>query len=185
MIVKRVIVNRSRLSVAGLTTGCQANGPARSKQQTRRSSVARRGASRRSGLTLFEVLLALVIFVAALSAIGQLISSGVRGALQSRFQLQAAQLCQAKMGEVVCGAQPLTPTQAVYPEDKAWIWSLQVMPSPVQGLMKVQVTVERLSQNKQIEIKFAITRYVRDPAVYIAAEEEAARNAEQLESESQ
>ncbi|MDB5384627.1 MAG: type secretion system protein [Planctomycetaceae bacterium] len=135
----------------------------------------------RSGLTLFEVLLALVIFVGALTAIGQLLSSGIRGALQSRYQLQAAQMCQAKMGEVVCGAQPLRAMTAVYPDDPAWSWSLQVIAAPVPGLMKVEVMVQRLSQhkNKKAEIKFSMIRYVRDPAVYLAAEEEATRNAQQ------
>jgi Tfp pilus assembly protein PilV len=152
-------------------------------RQVGQPRTARRLAKYRSGLTLFEVLLALVIFVGAMSVIGQLISSGVRGALNSRFELQATQMCQAKMGEVVCGAQAMTSTQGVYPEDKAWTWNVQVMPAPVQGLMKVQVTVERVSRNKHAEFKFALTRYVRDPAVYIAAEQEAARNAEQLESE--
>lgn len=135
----------------------------------------------RRGLTLFEVLLALVIFVGAFTAIGQLISSGVRGALRSRFQLQAAQLCQAKMGEVVCGALPLKTAQAVYTDDPAWTWSLIVGPAPVQGLMTVEITVQRLSQNKTVATKFSMTRYVRDPQLYIAAQEEA----EQLEAEQQ
>lgn len=148
-------------------------------------TVRPRGKAARSGLTLFEVLLALVIFVGAMTAIGQLLSSGIRGALQSRFQLQAAQMCQAKMGEVVCGAQPLKTATAVYPDDPAWSWSLQVVGAPVQGLMKVDVTVQRLAKhnNKQAEIKFTMTRYVRDPAVYLAAEEEANRNAEEQEAE--
>jgi general secretion pathway protein I len=148
------------------------------RKSTRLRSLARKG------LTLFEVLLALVIFAGALTAIGQLLSSGIRGALQSRFQLQAAQLCQAKMGEIVCGAQALRTMQAVYPEDPAWSWSTQVIAAPVPGLMMVEVTVQRQSQhkNKKAEIKFSMVRYVRDPAVYLAAEEEASRNAQETES---
>jgi len=134
----------------------------------------------RRGLTLFEVLLALVIFVGAFTAIGQLLSNGVRGALQSRLKLQAAQLCQAKMGEVVCGAQELKAAQAVFPDDPNWSWSVVVGPAPVPGLVLVQVTVERVSKNQQAGVKFGLTRYVRDPQLYLAAEEEAAaREAEE------
>jgi general secretion pathway protein I len=139
--------------------------------------LAQRANRPRRGLTLFEVLLALAIFVGAFAAIGQLINSGVRGALQSRMRLQAAQLCQAKMGEVVCGALPLQSAQAVFPEDAAWSWSMVVSPAPVPGLMLVQVTVQRVSKNQQATVKFDITRYVRDPQLYLAAEEEA--NAQQ------
>ncbi|MDB5339359.1 MAG: hypothetical protein JWN70_4978, partial [Planctomycetaceae bacterium] len=55
---------------------------------------------RRRGLTLFEVLIALVIFVGAMAAIGQLVANGVRAALQARFQTQAAMMCEAKLAEV-------------------------------------------------------------------------------------
>lgn len=158
---------------------------ARKRRSVRRLSSTGLRPSGRTGLTLFEVLLALVIFVAALSAIGQLLSAGIRGALHSRFQLQAAQMCQAKMGEIVCGAQPMNTAHGVDPDDKAWSWSMQVMPSPVQGLMKVQVTVQRTALSKPAEFSFSMTRYVRDPAVYIAAEEEALRNSEDQAEASQ
>jgi general secretion pathway protein I len=164
---------------------CATHSVPRPQKSVRSRPSPGRLASDRPGLTLFEVLLALVIFVAALSAIGQLLSSGIRGALHSRFQLQAAQMCQAKMGEIVCGAQPMNTAHGVDPNDKDWSWNLQVMPSPVQGLMKVQVTVQRMSRSKPAEFSFSMTRYVKDPAVYIAAEEEAARIAEETEEASQ
>ena len=50
--------------------------------------------------------------------------------------------------------------------------------------MKVEVTVQRTSRNKPTEIKYSITRYVRDPQLYIAAEEEAEKNAQDQEASS-
>ncbi len=133
----------------------------------------------RRGLTLFEVLISLVIFIGAMAAIGQLVSNGVRAALQARFQTQAAMMCEAKLAEVVAGVVPLTQGQAVYPEDPNWSWSVALAAAPVPGLMKVDVTVQRQGTNSKGKVVFTMARYVRDPQVYIAAQEEADRIAQE------
>lgn len=129
----------------------------------------------RHGLTLFEVLIALVIFVGAMAAIGQLVANGVRAALQARFQTQAAMMCEAKLAEVVAGIVPLTAGQAVYPDDPSWSWNLALAAAPVPGLMRVEVTVQRQASNSKGKVVFTMARYVRDPQVYIAAQQEAER----------
>jgi Tfp pilus assembly protein PilV len=63
--------------------------------------------ARNSGISLFEVVLALVILVTSLAAIGQLISSGGRGAVRSRLLTQAVFLAESKMAEMASGAAPL------------------------------------------------------------------------------
>ena len=134
------------------------------------------GSSRQHrGLTLFEVLLALVIFVGAMAAVGQLVSNGVRAALQARFQSQAAMMCEAKLAEVVAGVQPLTAAQAIYPDDPAWSWTLAVTAAPVPGLIRAEVTVQRTGSNTKGKVTFSLARYVRDPQTYIAAQQEADR----------
>ncbi len=135
----------------------------------------------RSGLTLFEVLISLVIFVGAMAAIGQLVSNGVRGALQSRYQTEAAMLCEAKLAEVVAGIVPLQSGQGVYPDDSHWSWALIVTVGPVPGLMRAEVTVKRQAVNSKAGVAFNMARYVRDPQLYYAAEEEAERNAAEQE----
>lgn len=132
-------------------------------------------AGRRRGLTLFEVLLALVIFVGAMAAVGQLVSNGVRAALQARFQSQAAMMCEAKLAEVVAGVQPLAAAQAVYPDDPAWSWTLAVTAAPVPGLIRAEVTVQRTGSNAKGKVTFSLARYVRDPQTYIVAQQEADR----------
>jgi type II secretion system protein I len=144
-----------------------------------RTRSAAGSAGLRRGLTLFEVLLALVIFVGAMAAVGQLVSNGVRAALQARFQSQAAMMCEAKLAEVVAGVQPLTAAQAVYPDDPSWSWTLGVTAAPVPGLIRAEVTVQRTGSNAKGKVTFSLARYVRDPQTYIAAQQEAERIAQE------
>lgn len=134
---------------------------------------------RSRGLTLFEVLISLVIFIGAMAAIGQLVSNGVRAALQARFQTQAAMMCEAKLAEVVAGVVPLTQSQAAYPDDPDWSWSLALAAAPVPGLLKVDVTVQRQGTNAKGKVVFTMARYIRDPQVYVAAQEDADRIAQE------
>ena len=60
----------------------------------------------RRGITLYEVVIALVIFSGSIAAISEGVSTGVRAALQSRLQSQAILLCESKMGEVMAGVVP-------------------------------------------------------------------------------
>lgn len=138
----------------------------------------------RRGLTLLEVLVSLVIFVGAMAAIGQLVSSGVRGALRSRFQSEACMLCEAKLNEVVAGIVPLQTMQQTYPDDNHWAWSLVVSPAPVPGLLRAEVTVKRQGTNARGDISYNLVRYVRDPQLYYAAQEEEERNQQEQESTS-
>jgi type II secretory pathway pseudopilin PulG len=133
----------------------------------------------RIGLTLFEVLISLVIFIGSMAAIGQLVSNGVRAALQARFQTQAAMMCEAKLAEVVAGVVPLTQGETVYPDDPNWSWSLALTGAPVPGLLKVDVTVQRQGTNARGKTVFTMARYVRDPQVYITAQEDADRIAQE------
>lgn len=137
---------------------------------------------RRAGLTLFEVLISLVIFVGSMTAIGQLVSNGVRGALQSRYQTEAAMLCEAKLAEVVAGIVPLQSAEGVFVEDNKWSWTLVVAVGPAPGLMRADVTVKRTAANSKAVVSFNMARYVRDPQLYYAAEQEAAQNAADQES---
>ncbi len=138
----------------------------------------------RSGLTLFEVLISLVIFVGAMAAIGQLVSNGVRGALQARFQAEAALLCEAKLAEVVAGIVPLQSAQGVNPNDPKWTWTLLVTAAPVPGLLRAEVTVKRQATNSKGVVSFNLARYVRDPQLYYAAQQEAERNKADQEASS-
>ena len=63
--------------------------------------------SQRAGISLFEVLLALVIFMGSYAALSALSSSGMNAAVQGRLQTQAIIRCESKLAEVVSAVEPM------------------------------------------------------------------------------
>jgi len=121
--------------------------------------------SRRRGLTLLEVLVALGIFLSALVAIVSLISLGADIARDVQHQAQAAQLCQAKLAEVVAGVLPLSAqSDAPFDEDPDWTWSLDAQQSDIAGLWKVTVRVKR-ERSDGSRIECAFDRMLLDPSM--------------------
>jgi type II secretion system protein I len=121
--------------------------------------------SGRHGLTLLEVLVALSIFLIALIGIGRLITLGAEQALNVAEQARAAQLCQAKLAEVVAGAVPLSGQADVpFDEDSAWLWSLDASQGDISGLWKLKVTVShQRSDGSRIQCSF--DRMLLDPSL--------------------
>src|SRR5438552_13621462 len=102
--------------------------------------------SRRRGLTLLEVLVALGIFLMSFAAISQLVSLSADRALEVQQQTQATQLCQAKLAEVAAGVVPLSGQSGVpFDEDPKFLWSVDAAQADISGLWKVtvRVTLER------------------------------------------
>jgi general secretion pathway protein I len=124
----------------------------------------RRPRSRRSGLTLLEVLLAMTIFLLALVGLGRLIVLGGELALDARLQSEAAQLCQTKLAEVQTGAEPLTPQRDMsFEESAAWRWDLEcAQDSMVPNLWHVQVRVSRAPGNGR-PAEVTLSRWLLDP----------------------
>lgn len=119
-----------------------------------------------AGFSLFEVVIALAIFVASIAAIGQLVSSGVRGAVRSRLQTHAVLRCQSKMAEVVAGITPLqSVSDTPFPDDSSWTSSVSIQPGPHQDLYLVSVVVSHFSSGQLSELSYSLTRLVRDPNV--------------------
>ena len=63
----------------------------------------------RPGLTLLEIVLSLAIFFGALAILSQLSWNGARAAVQARLKTQAIIRCEAKLAEVLAGAETLSP----------------------------------------------------------------------------
>ena len=116
-------------------------------------------------MTLFEVLLALAIFVGAMAGLGQLIANGVRGAVQAKLQTEAILRCEAKLAEMASGAEVF---QAVnhtpFPDDPAWMWSAALVPHATAGLYEVTVVVERQA-GPASSATFTLKRLMRQPEV--------------------
>ncbi len=131
----------------------------------------RTAAPTRRGLSLFEVIVALAIFMGSIAAIGQLVATGVRGAVQARLQSQAVIRCESKMGEIVSGVLPLRSAAAnvPFPDDSSWNWSVAVASGPHDGLFIVEVTVSHPSGTVAGNQSFALRRLVRDPQLALDA----------------
>jgi general secretion pathway protein I len=143
---------------------------------------AARREERRRGLTIYEVVLSMAIFVLAMVAVTQLVSSGSRASVNAQLQSQAALRAETKMAEVVAGFQPLASVAGeADPEDERWLWSLDVVDSAATtGVKELTVTITHLSEAGEADASYSLKRMMRDPQLYIdaaQAEEEAAAQA--------
>jgi general secretion pathway protein I len=132
------------------------------------------------GMSLFEVLIALAIFVCSMAAIGQLVSSGVRAAVQARLQSQAVLRAETKMAEVVAGITSLHGASGTFSDDTNWIWAAASTQSQHEGLYLVEVTVSHAGTTTSAKQSFTLRRLVRDPQRALdeyAKEQEEAANA--------
>lgn len=127
----------------------------------------------RSGMTLYEVVLALAILLGATSVLVSFISLGRHSAIQTRLRTEAALHCQSKMSEVIVGIEPLQSVQNVPNDDGSanWAWSLQVLPGIHQDLLDLQVTVSRAPlEGTRDATSFTLVRSIRNPELFAVAE---------------
>ena len=138
-------------------------------------SGARDLVSRRRGLTLFEVVLAVGIFMMSLAMLSQAITTGGRAAVQARLQTHAVLHCESILAELVAGARPLQAGSA-QPLDEAgagWTWSLELLPGPYADLQEALVRVEYAGPQGNVTTSCELNRYLREPAALNAAAAEA------------
>ena len=139
--------------------------------------------SRRTGLTLLEVVLALSIFLASLAALGQLISTGSRAAIESRLLTQAVLHCETKLAEILAGVEPMQSVSdaPLGDETPGWYWSLQVADGPHYDILDLEVLVSHVGPQNAVDATFSIRRFIRDPQLYIDASAQAAPGEESTE----
>lgn len=127
--------------------------------------------SRRAGLTLLEVLISLSIFLAALTALSQLIGIGSRAAVQTQLRTQAIFRCQSVLAEVLAGAQPMESVamSAFDDESENWKWSLNVEPGDYENMLKLTVLVQYIGDSETVSTSYQLIRQVRDPAMLLDA----------------
>jgi general secretion pathway protein I len=120
--------------------------------------------TRRSGFSLFEVLLALAIFLLAIGALSQTIFLANEQALAAEHKARATQLCQSKLAEVIAGVVPLeSQNQTPFEEDENFVWSLECQSGQAEGLWNVKVYVARLRSDGTILEDCTLTQMVLDP----------------------
>lgn len=157
----------------------------------------------RRGVTLYEVVLSLAILLGSMVVLGQLVSTGSRAAVQARLRTQATLLCESKMSEAVLYAQSGVSTAASdlpatfdgeAPDSAGtgrWVWSLNSVAGgsntsamdmsltgssslPHADLIHLEVTVSHVAADETVDATASLSRYIRNPAVFQEAAEEAA-----------
>ena len=140
------------------------------------------GKTSRAGISLFEVVLSLGIFLGAVVALSQLTNNGMRTAVSARLQTQAVLRCESKLADLVAGIEPLEDvTDQPFEDDEKWMWSLASASGPHGDLLNVTVSVRFDGGNQLASAGHSISRLLRDPIVFeeaAAAEAEAAAAAE-------
>ena len=126
--------------------------------------------SNRSGLTLLEIVLSLAIFFGSLTALSQLAWNGSRAAVQARLQTQATIRCEAKLNEVLAGAEAMqNHSNTPFPDDGTWTWTLVVTPSSHPELVQLDLTVNRRGNSRLATTAVTLRRWTRTQALFVKA----------------
>lgn len=124
---------------------------------------------RRDGLTLFEVLISLLIFVSAMAVVGHLVDNALRASVRSRFQTEATLRCRSLMSQIITGERKLTAVRdSRFEDDPRWSWSLLVEDTSSEGLVRTQVVVRRTADRQIGNLSYELTRFVREPPEKVA-----------------
>ncbi len=108
--------------------------------------IARPTITKRDGLTLLEVLLAMGIFLMAMTALTRLMDIATDAALDATFRSDANRLAQSKLAEIEAGVIPPDLGAAgTFDAEPGWSWTMQSEPWSVPSLYTVNVTVSRTS----------------------------------------
>lgn len=121
----------------------------------------------RSGMTLLEVVIALAMFFAAMSAISQILQMGSDSAIRAQIRAEGTQLGESKLNEVIAGIVPLQAASAQpFENSPQWTWSLTVEDDTDVSIKRLLLTVahQRSDGTSDHQIKFA--RMLRDPAIF-------------------
>lgn len=124
----------------------------------------------RTGLTLLEIILALALFFGAMAALSQLSWNGSRAAIQARLKTQAILRCEAKLAEIMAGAERLEPkTRQPFLDDSQWVYSVNITEGSYPELLQVEVRVSHVGKTSLANVEFALHRWMRDPGQFMDA----------------
>ncbi len=120
----------------------------------------------RRALTLLEVVIALAIFLLAMTVFSQMLLRNGEITRDIQRQNLATRLCQSKLAEVVAGVVPLTSQDAVaFDEEPDYSWSLEANAGSVTGIWNVTVTVTRTDSDTDNPIQCSLTEMLLDPSI--------------------
>ena len=132
----------------------------------RSTSPKRKRGVRRPALTLLEVVIALAIFLLAMTVFSQMLLRNGEIARDIKRQNLATRLCQSKLAEVVAGVVPLSSQgDGSFDEEPDYTWSLTADNGSVAGLWNVTVNVARQQTDSGNPIQCSLTQMVLDPSI--------------------
>lgn len=128
----------------------------------------------RAAFSLLEVILALAILTLAIVVLGELSRLGMRSAARARDMTQAQLLCESKMAQISSGmiwpeteiGVPFEPEDLIDPYDSVrWLYSIERGDSGEDGVIAVRVTVSQDLPAQKRPVRFALVRWIADPAI--------------------
>lgn len=138
----------------------------------------------RSGLSLLEVVIAVGIFMASMTAITRLVSTGTRASVRGQLQTEAIFRCESKLSEVIGGVEPLEAVETVEMTSEingttGWVWSMEVIRGDEEySPITIEILVQHEGSDGEFDAAFNLKRIIRDPQLFedaaLAAEEAAA-----------
>lgn len=115
------------------------------------------------GMTLLEVMLALLVLVVALAGIATLTSLGRQSGADARDLTMGQLLCEGKMAEIAAGVTAAGNTQGRFPNDPDWNFSVSSSATDTPGLLNVRVTVTQDPATYSEPLEFVLVRWIPDP----------------------
>jgi len=116
---------------------------------------------RRSGVSLLEILLSLVVLGVCLAAVMPLESRGVHVGMQTRLESEAHMRCQAILQELQARKQFQTQSITACEDDPRWQWKVDALPHHSSELVELRVTVERATTSAAPRARHTLTQWVR------------------------
>jgi prepilin-type N-terminal cleavage/methylation domain-containing protein len=125
--------------------------------------MIRKYSRRRRAFSLLEVILSIAILGGAMVVIGHGFFLGYRSVRNARLIGQANRLADSSMAELAAGVvEPVSVSSQAIPNEKGWVYSIDIQRAPVQGLLTAIVKVENPTSRPPMSI--SITRLVIDPS---------------------
>lgn len=162
----------ARVAGVGVTNGSDtpvaaSPAPAGASSAALRPPPATRCERRRRGITLLEVLIALAIFLGAMTVIGQIVATGSQAAIDAQQQAEAVRRCETVLAEALAGSIPLQDSSGEFEDDPDWSWSVSVLDGPHIDLLSLEVVVAHADQFGREDESFTLVRWVRNPELYL------------------
>lgn len=119
-----------------------------------------RHSDRRSGLTLLEILLSVVILATSMAVLAQQTTTAVRAALRSRLETEAAAHCQSLMNRILASRTPASEVAEQPIEDhKTWLWSCRISATPYEHLRLLTISVRKFGKDS-LYSEFSLSRLI-------------------------